>query len=294
MRNTLNKLFYLCLILITITGAFYIFYHFSKTEKTETIIQNYTLLDSCFTKKQYTLSLIKKEKLVPRIFVKNISPSIKHLNISERKSVFIRIILSNVLKANETLLQKRTKILNLKEKKQLNKKEQKWLDNWSEKLRVKNHSFSELLIKTDIIPPSLAIIQSIIESGYGTSRFAIEGNSLFGEHFYGKNPENHLKANNSKTRLKSYSSIYDAIWGYMINLNRHPAYKKLRELRAKERKDKKTISGYQLINTLKAYSQNGNSYTNKLHNMMRQLQLTKLDSLQLETSLKEYYCTIKE
>ena len=203
-------------------------------------------------------------------------------------------MLSNILKANEKILENRNKILLLQRKKQLSAQEQKWLSNWAKKLRVKDLSFSELLIKTDVIPPSLAIIQSIIESGYGTSRFAIEGNALFGEHFYGKNPENHLKAKASKTRMKAFPSIYESIWGYMINLNRHPAYKELRKLRAIERVKGETISGYQLINTLNAYSENGQSYVNNLHKMMRQLQLSKLDSLQLEKNTQEYYCTIKE
>jgi len=294
MQEKLNKTFYLLLILITIAGAYYIFTHLSKTKRVEINLQNYRQLDSCFLQQNYTIATIESKKAVPRIFVKNISSSIKQLKSTEKKSIFIRLMLSNILKANEKLLENRNKILSLQKEKQLSAKDKKWIAEWSEKLRVKDSSFAKLLIKTDVIPPSLAIIQAIVESGYGTSRFAIEGNALFGEHFYGENPKNHIKAKGSKTRMKAFPSIYESIWGYMINLNRHPAYKKLRKLRAIEREKGELISGYQLINTLGSYSENGQSYINNLHKMMRQLQLSKLDSLKLEKTAQEYYYTIKE
>lgn len=129
----------------------------------------------------------------------------------------------------------------------------------------------ELLYRVDVIPAGLALGQAAYESGYGTSRFAIEGNALFGQWTYGGEglkPEQQRKELGDH-RIASYDWPFDSVRGYFINLNSHPAYEEFRRLRARMRANGEPLSSLALADGLIRYSERGQEYVDTLKGMIR-------------------------
>ena len=252
-------------------------------------IDNYTLLDSVFTEHNNIDS-----SHIPPIFVNNISASIKDLTISERKTTFIRILLANIVKNNNHILSQRDSIINISNKKNISKVEKNWLDNIYKTYRCKPYNTDELLINVDIIPPSMAIAQAIVESGWGTSKFAIEGNSLFGEHFSNGANGKYIPASGSNIKLKAFPSIYGAVKSYSININRHRAYRKFRAMRLEMRKNNVDLNSIELIETLGSYSELGDEYILYIKNIINKNSLQKFDAIELSNTTTKYSVNIIE
>ncbi|WP_199671161.1 glucosaminidase domain-containing protein [Salinibius halmophilus] len=127
-----------------------------------------------------------------------------------------------------------------------------------------------LLVRMDIVPPSLALAQSANESAWGRSRFAEEGNNYFGQWCFSEGcgivptgrPEGEVY------EVKSFDSVADSVSGYILNLNRHWAYDRLRELRAQQRRLGETITGIHLAGGLEKYSARGVEYIDELRDMI--------------------------
>ena len=127
-----------------------------------------------------------------------------------------------------------------------------------------------LLERVDIIPPSLALGQTAYESGYGTSRFAVEGNALFGQWTYsgkGMKPKEH-RASKGNYGVAAYKWPFDSVRSYMKNLNTHSAYQGLRDKRAELRRQSKEVSGLALVETLGSYSEKGMTYVKTLKSII--------------------------
>lgn len=144
-------------------------------------------------------------------------------------------------------------------------------------------AYDELLARLDIVPVSLALAQAAEESGWGTSRFAAEGNALFGQWAWG---ENAIRPQNQREGLGDYGiaafeTPLESVRAYMHNLNTHPAYAELRARRAEMRRDDETLSGWELANTLTRYSERGQDYVDTLHTIMRVNRLADTDSAYL-------------
>ena len=139
------------------------------------------------------------------------------------------------------------------------------------------------MLKVNTIPISMILAQAIIESGWGTSRFAREGNALFGEWTWQKNtgikPLQKLDANYS---VKSFTNITESLNSYILNLNRHDAYKEMRSYRQKKIVNGKEISGYEIANFLDGYAEIGYVYVIKVKEMIISNKLYKYDNLQLD------------
>jgi len=137
----------------------------------------------------------------------------------------------------------------------------------------------ELLIKIDEVPPSLVVAQAINESGWGRSRFAREANNLFGMWCYtpgcGLVPER--RRANDKHEVKRYASIQASVYEYLRNINRNKAYVELRALRAEQRQRLQPLSGDYLAQGLRRYSSIGAEYVNRIRNIIRTRDLTRLD-----------------
>ncbi|WP_413698616.1 glucosaminidase domain-containing protein [Psychromonas sp. KJ10-10] len=133
------------------------------------------------------------------------------------------------------------------------------------------------------MPPSLAVVQAAKESGWGTSRFAREGNALFGQwDFTGQG----IKPLQQREELGNYSiatftSPFASVEGYMLNINTNEAYLETRQLRAKIRSNNKRITGIELAPTLDKYSETGKVYTDDLLKMIKYNELESLDYLTL-------------
>ena len=145
----------------------------------------------------------------------------------------------------------------------------------AKKYRIKNiFNKKEYLIKIDTIPQSLVLAQAALESGWGKSRFAKEANNLFGEWTFGKNgliPQNREEGKNHKIRI--FKSINDSIASYMLNLNRHRAYKEFRIARYKAKIGGKPFNGLKAAMTMQRYSQIGKKYNRLVSSIIRKNRL---------------------
>ena len=265
----------------TISPVFAEFNDNSKDQPVEVndtvFLLNALVLDSVFSGLNFTLQGVKSTKKVPRVYVYNISKSLKNIKKGQN---FIKIILPNALKVNEDIINQRETISAILKKEDRTTMDNKYIEELLVKYRIKDES--NLLNHINTIPPSLIIAQAILESGWGRSHFAYEGNCLFGEHAK-IGSRNSIAAANGKIALRSYSSIYNSIYGYAKNLNRHNAYKAMRKKRNTLLKEGKTVDGVSLAKTLIHYSENGNSYINTLLSVIRSNNLLEFDNCELTT-----------
>lgn len=136
----------------------------------------------------------------------------------------------------------------------------------------------EFFKRIDTIPPSLALSQAALESGWGKSRFAKEANNLFGHWTYsgvGLMPQNRSVG---KTHLiRVFSSLQKSVNGYMLNLNTNEAYKEFREKRAKARLSGKHFGGMEAAETMINYSELKKEYIKMIKEMIEQNNLLIYD-----------------
>ncbi len=130
----------------------------------------------------------------------------------------------------------------------------------------------ELLLRVDTIPLPLVLAQAAKESGWGRSRFAVEGNNLFGQWCYvegcGIVPAN--RAAGAIHEAEAFSSVSESTRRYMNNLNTHERYREFRVLRAKIRKEGEPMTGMTLAKALLYYSERREEYVKEVRAMIRQ------------------------
>ena len=124
--------------------------------------------------------------------------------------------------------------------------------------------------RTDIIPISLTIAQAAIESGWGTSRFALKGNAFFGQKIIGsnKNGIKPIENKNPLVKVRSFNTLKDSVYAYAKNLNTHKAYRTFRQARKEKRSLSQTLEGSNLVNTLRKYSELGEEYTEQVQSII--------------------------
>lgn len=133
----------------------------------------------------------------------------------------------------------------------------------------------QLLLRIDVIPKSLALVQAAKESGWGSSRFARNGYNLFGQQCFdegcGFTPADR-KAGRSH-EVAEFDSIESAVRAYMHNLNTHYRYQDFRRLRAQLRKQEEALTGVKLAQGLSAYSERGKAYIKEIIALIRHNEL---------------------
>jgi Bax protein len=230
---------------------------------------------------------------VPRIELTNIpdrwQKEAVHIPVKEKKNIFFRLAGSGILMANERIQKERDRLHDLLESGKAQANE--WVRSLAVKYRVIRSESEQLdsnaleILKTrvDIVPPSLALAQAAEESGWGTSRFAVKGNSLFGQwDFSGRG----IKPKQQRESLGNYgiasfATPQDSVDAYMLNLNTHRAYNKMRQKRAEMRINNIKPSGWELAKTLDQYSERGDAYIKSLHSIMRFNHLATTDDAYL-------------
>ena len=218
-------------------------------------------------------------KSVPRIGLSSMPPSWQALGDSDkRKRLFIAAVLPLVLAANENIADDRARLLAMAERSsRLSSRERIWLAETARRYRTDPDDWKRLLRRVDEVPASLAVAQAAIESGWGTSRFARQGNALFGQWTWGGKG---IKPKEQREDLGDYAiAAFDtplqSVQAYILNLNSHPAYAELRQRRADMRTAGEELSGHRLAETLTSYSERGEEYVKSLHTIMR---VNKLDA----------------
>ena len=137
----------------------------------------------------------------------------------------------------------------------------------------------ELLVRADVIPVSLALAQAATESAWGTSRFAREGNNIFGQWCFdeGCGLVPGRRADDKSHEVKAFASVEGSIRAYLHNLNTNPSYEYLRELRAQMRIKDKPLDSRALAQGLLRYSERGHVYISELYDIIRINDLLSLD-----------------
>ena len=241
----------------------------------------------------YDLDQVSFTKKIPGFFVSELPKDISYIeNTQTRKKVFISIVLPLIVEVNRDIELKRNRLQNLREKllisNTLNLNEHNWLINLAVEYSVntkhvhKINIANELLKHIDIIPNSVAIAQAAKESGWGTSRFAKEGNALFGQWTYdnqkGLLPSERIDG--EKHLIKSFINLRQSVVSYMKNINSHQAYKSFRETRAEFRDSNIPINPIILVHELSPYAELPN-YTNILQLIIENNQLFIFDNIKL-------------
>ena len=200
---------------------------------------------------------IKKTKIIPNISVVKLPKDLKSIkSIQNRKELFIKITLPLIVKENEKLILKNKKVKFLKTNfSKISRKDAIWLNNLMSEYNAT--TIDSLLIKVDSIPESLALAQAAIESGWGTSRFAFEGNALFGQYIWGTSNEGLVpneRDNDEKYKIKTFNTLRESVESYMKNLNTNFHYNEFRINRFVIRSNKLPLSGAELAEYLYNYS----------------------------------------
>ncbi len=248
-------------------------------------------LNHRFAQLNYELTpVLEGVQAVPRLFLSSLPYDLKEIKqTAERKSLFFRTLLPLVLKINEDILAERAKIWRLRHRLQMGQaihpEERIWLDSIFNRYGVKQNDFNWLLRRLDVVPPSLALAQAAEESGWGTSRFAREGNALFGQWTFNPNDKGIVPAGRAegKThRIRAFDTLAGSLKAYVHNLNTHKAYEKLRTQRKIMRTNKEALNGSVLATTLDKYSERGQQYVVGLQALIEKNNLNRFDKVTLD------------
>ena len=250
--------------------------------KTETVIQLFKDVD-------YDLRTVRNEKLVKPIYFTQFPRDLDNLkSVQLKKETFLKIVLPLVVAENEKILDDREKLKNLIDKKFTTDSEKQWLRQKLLEYKVKKSDLKELMIKMDIIPVSIALAQAAKESGWGTSRFALEGNAIFGQWTWDGQGIAPLKRDGDKNhKILKFPILRASVKAYKNNLNTHKSYSKFRDKRQQLRNKNKNITGLALTDTLKNYAQTGSEYTRILNQIITQNRLSDFELVKLVNSVKQ-------
>ena len=178
----------------------------------------------------------------------------------------------------------RKKLFNILNKKNNSTIEKKWLDNKFKQYGIKDNNLSDLKTRMDEIPVSLAIAQAATETGWGTSRFAQEGNALFGQWTLSGDGIKPAAANaNSTHKIMKFKVLKASVRAYQRNLNTNRSYKKFRKIRAIQRDNNNKLNSLELVKYLDKYAETGIEYTKNLKKIIQQNSLTELDNVNILT-----------
>ncbi|MEE8333102.1 MAG: glucosaminidase domain-containing protein [Alphaproteobacteria bacterium] len=245
-------------------------------------------LTALFERIGYRMDLVLARGEVPRLFMSTLPDDLTAFRpAAQRKLVFIKAALPLILHVNELILHDRARLTVLRDRHRrklaMSVADDAWFLALADKYGLDKPDFDALLQRVDIIPPSLALAQSAEESGWGTSRFAREGNALFGQRTWKDKPGivPHERAEGEKYRVRAFGHLIDGVKSYAHNLNSHYAYDEFRRLRADLRAEGNTIDGVRLAGMLKGYSERGTDYIRTLHTIMRVNRLPMLDTVRL-------------
>ena len=235
---------------------------------------------------KYDLKSIRTGALVKPVYLSKLPKDLKKIKSTKtKKDTFIKIVMPLIIDENNKILENRKKLFKILSKPNNTRGERVWLKRRFEDYSIKNEDVTELKIRMDIVPVSIAIAQAAKESGWGTSRFALEGNAMFGQWTWGKQGIAPLdREKNKGHKILKFPILRSSVQAYKNNLNTHNGYREFREKRAELRKLNKKISGLELVKYLHNYAATGSEYTKVLKKIIDQNELTDFDGAILMNS----------
>ena len=256
---------------------------------TDTVRLNASTIEQLFKDTNYNLDDVRKTKLVKPIALSLLPEEMKMIESStKKKNLFIKIVLPLILEENNRIKLDRKKLFTVLNKNKNTNLEKKWLNLKFKQYGVVNKDLSTLKIRMDEIPVSLAIAQAAKETGWGTSRFALEGNALFGQWTWsGEGIKPAGADNNTSHKVMKFKILKSSVRAYQRNLNTHSSYKDFRFARAELRDNKMKLDSLILANYLDKYAETGKEYVKILKKIIKQNNLTELDDVKLLPSSKK-------
>ena len=231
----------------------------------------------------YNLNDVRKKKLVKPVALTLLPQEIKMIeNSKKRKEFFIQIVLPLIIEENNNIKLDRNTLFTIINKSNNSNSEKQWLEKKYKQYGVKSGDLSSLKIRMDEIPVSLAIAQAAKETGWGTSRFALEGNALFGQWTWsgeGLKPKEAKEGENHK--VMKFNILQASVRAYQRNINTHSTYKDFRKARAKLRDSNKPLDSIVLSKYLNKYAETGNQYVEVLQKIIKQNKLQDFDDAKL-------------
>ena len=251
---------------------------------TDTVRLSAETINQLFKDTNYTLDSVRKTKIVKPIRLSLLPTEIKKIeNTKKKKNLFIQIILPLILEENNRIKLDRKKLFTILNKNMNSDSEKKWLKSKFQQYGVINNDLSTLKVRMDIVPVSLAIAQAAKETGWGTSRFAIEGNALFGQWTWsgegikpaGVDPED------SNHKVMKFKVLKASVRAYQRNLNTHGSYRQFRSARANMRDNDDDLDSLLLADYLDKYAATGKEYTKIIKQIIKQNNLQDFDKVKL-------------
>ena len=240
-------------------------------------------IEELFKTTKYNLKDVRKNKLVKPVSLSLLPAEIKNIeNTKRRKDLFIQIVLPLIIKENNNIRKDRKKLFSILNKSKNTKAENNWLKSKFNQYGVVNKDLSTLKIRMDEIPVSMTIAQAAKETGWGTSRFAQEGNALFGQWTWSGEGIKPASADNDSThKVMKFKVLQASVKAYKRNLNTHSSYKDFRSVRAQLRDERKKLDSILLSEYLDKYAETGKEYVKIIQQIIRQNNLTDFDDAKL-------------
>ena len=257
---------------------------FSLNElESDTVRLSAATIKQLFEDTDYSLNDVRKKKLVKPVALTLLPDEIKMIeNTKKRKEFFIQIILPLIIKENNNIKLDRKTLFNIINKSNNTASEINWLENKYKQYGVKSKDLSTLKIRMDEIPVSLAIAQAAKETGWGTSRFAQEGNALFGQWTWsGEGLKPRDAEEDQGHKVMKFNVLQASVRAYQRNLNTHSTYKEFRKARAEFRDLNKPLDSIELSKYLTNYAETGNQYVEVLQKIIKQNKLKDFDDAKL-------------
>ena len=251
---------------------------------TDTVRLSASTVKELFKDTEYDLNEIRKSKLVKPIKLSLLPEEIRNIeSTKEKKKLFLEIILPLVIEENNRIKLDRIKLFKVLNKKSNTNSETRWLNSKFKQYGVVNKDLSTLKIRMDEVPVSLALAQAAKETGWGTSRFAIEGNALFGQWTFsgeGIKPAGADSSDGSHKVMK-FKVLKASVRAYQRNLNTHNSYREFRKSRALMRERNQKLDSLELANFLDKYAATGTEYTKIIKKIIEQNALQDFDKVKL-------------
>ena len=242
-----------------------------------------SVLYQLFEDTNYKLSDVRLNKVAKPVEIGKLPYELKEIqDVKKRKELFIQIVLPLILEENKKILLDRKKLFAILNKNNNSKSDDLWLNKKFKQYGVLKKDILTLKRRMDIIPASLAIAQAAKETGWGTSRFALEGNALFGQWTYTDKGIKPAAAEVGTThKVMMFNVLKSSVRAYTRNLNTHKSYRKMRYVRAIQRDNETKLNSLELVDYLDNYAETGKEYTVILKKIIEQNTLTDFDDVKI-------------
>jgi|TARA_B100001093_G_scaffold328132_1_gene313096 Bax protein len=251
--------------------------------ETDSVRLSAATIKQLFEDTNYSLKDVRKNKLVKPVALTLLPQEIKMIeNTKKRKEFFIQIVLPLIVKENNNIRIDRKTLFSVINKSNNSVAEKQWLEKKYKQYGVQSGDLASLKVRMDEIPVSLAIAQAAKETGWGTSRFAQEGNALFGQWTWsgeGLKPKD-ADADQGHKVMK-FNVLQASVRAYQRNLNTHRTYRDFRKARAELRDLNKPLDSLELSKYLNKYAETGNQYVEVLQKIIKQNNLKDFDDARL-------------